>query len=105
MIYNVIDRRARPYRWRKIDAIIEATSHDNAVNDTDEQPETDDDVTYDQLENVSLHEAILWAQQQPSAVTLYIYDRGTGTKSVTEGAASAIGHRIAGLARSVWKVR
>lgn len=79
MIYNVIDRRERPYRWRKINAIIEATSHDNTCEDADEQPHSEDDAVYDQLENVSLHEAILWAQQQPCAVTLYIYDRGMGT--------------------------
>lgn len=69
MIYNVVDRRKRPF---------EATSHDNTCQDTDRRPESEDDVVYSQRENISLHEAILWAQQHPCAVTLYIYDKGAG---------------------------
>jgi hypothetical protein len=79
MIYNIIDRRARPYRWRRINAIIEATSHDNACVDADEEPSTDDDVVYDQREGISLNEAIKWASAESSPVTLYIYDDGAGT--------------------------
>jgi hypothetical protein len=47
MICNIIDKRARPYRWREVNAIIEATSHDNAWADADHQPPTADDLTYD----------------------------------------------------------
>ena len=79
MICNIIDRRARPYRWREVNAIIEATSHDNACNDADQQPPTADDLTYDQRENVTLAEAIAWANGEPSPVTLYLYDKGAGT--------------------------
>jgi len=78
MIFNLIDRRKRPYRWRKINAIIEATSQDNRCEDADEQPHSDDEVVYDQLKNSSLHDAILWAEHQPCAVTLYIYDMDSG---------------------------
>ena len=79
MIFNIIDRRKRPHRWREVNAIIEATSQDNACNDSDQQESSADDVTYDQLENVSLQEAVAWADAEPSAVTLYIYDKGAGT--------------------------
>lgn len=79
MIYNIIDRRKRPHRWRDVNAIIEATSHDNACKDADQQPPSDDDVAYDQLEDVTLQEAIVWANEQPSPVTLYLYDKGDGT--------------------------
>lgn len=79
MIYNIIDRRTRPYRWRRINAIIEATSHDNSCSDSDQQPEEDDDITYDEREDISLSEALRWANDQPSAVTLYLYDLGSGT--------------------------
>ena len=79
MIVNIIDRRERPYRWREVNAIIEATSHDNNCSDSDMQTPSVDDLTYDERENVSLNEAIEWATKEPSAVTLYIYDKGKGT--------------------------
>lgn len=79
MICNIIDKRTRPYRWREVNAIIEATSHDNACMDADQQPPTDDDLTYDQREDVTLAEAIAWANEQPCPVTLYLYDKGAGT--------------------------
>lgn len=78
MIYNIIDRRKRPYRWREVNAIIEATSHDNSCEDADQQPVAVDDLTYDELEGVSLEAAISWASDQPGAVTLYLYDKGAG---------------------------
>jgi hypothetical protein len=79
MIFNIRDHRKRPHRWREVNAIIEATSHDNSCEDSDQQPPSVDDLTYEQLENVSLQEAIAWADAQPSAVTLYLYDKGSGT--------------------------
>ena len=84
MIYNIIDQRTRPYRWRRINAIIEATAHDNACEDSDLQPESDDDVTYDQRGPISLFEAVQWAMAQPSPVTLYLYDEGDGFTSEPE---------------------
>jgi hypothetical protein len=79
VIYNIIDKRMRPYRWRKINAIIEATAHDNSCADSDQQPESDDDVTYDQREGISLAEAVQWAISAGSPVTLYLWDEGDGT--------------------------
>jgi hypothetical protein len=35
MIWNIIDRRKRPYRWRVVTAIIEATWHDDSCPDSD----------------------------------------------------------------------
>ncbi|HIV76294.1 MAG TPA: hypothetical protein H9899_02095 [Candidatus Sphingomonas excrementigallinarum] len=79
MICNIIDRRTRPYRWREVNAIIEATSHDNACEDADQQRSTDDDLTYDERENVTVAEAIAWGNEEMCPVTLYLYDKGTGT--------------------------
>ena len=79
MIYNVVDRRTRPYRWREVNAIIEATSHDNACEDADQQQASEDDLAYDQLEGVTLQEAVVWANDQTCPVTLYLYDKGAGT--------------------------
>jgi hypothetical protein len=39
MIWNIIDRRTRRYRGKCVNAIIEATRHDNTVRDSDEAPE------------------------------------------------------------------
>ena len=84
MIWNVIDRRSRPYRCSKINAIVEAAWHDNAVQDADQAPEATagTEVVYDQREGVSLNEAINWANAQTCPVTLYLYDEGAGTVPV-----------------------
>lgn len=81
MIWNIIDRRKRPHRWARINAIIEATWHDNSCDDADTAPpvRAEDEVTYDQLEGVSLQEAVAWASNQSCPVTLYLYDDGAGT--------------------------
>jgi hypothetical protein len=81
MIANVVDRRRRPYRWQKVNAIVEATWHDNSVADSDQASRAaseDDKVDYDQLEDVPLSEAIAWTQGMPGQVTLYLYDFGDG---------------------------
>lgn len=62
-----------------MNAIVEATSHDNECKDADLHPVADDEVTYEQLESVSLQDAIAWADAFDTAVTLYLYDDGKGT--------------------------
>jgi hypothetical protein len=81
MIWNIIDRRKRPYRWAQVNAIIEAVEHDNSCVDADQAPEAAPDkvIDYDQLEGISVEQAVTWANQQDAAVTLYLYDVGTGT--------------------------
>ena len=80
MLWNVIDKRTRPYRWREVNAIVEATEHDNSCTDADQAPESDPKVTvdYEALEAVSVSEAVNWAESQPCPVTLYLYDIGAG---------------------------
>jgi hypothetical protein len=81
MIWNIIDRRTRPYRWAQVNAIIEAVEHDNSCADADQAPEAAPDmvIDYDQREAISVEQAVKWASQQDCAVTLYLYDIGTGT--------------------------
>jgi dTDP-glucose pyrophosphorylase len=81
VIANIIDRRKRRYRWRKITAIVEATYHDNICADSDQAEDDANAVTYDQREEISLAKAVIWAQAFPSAVTLYLYDLGDGIAS------------------------
>lgn len=81
MICNIIDKRERRYRWKRINAIIEATWHDNTCQDADiaEAASPEIEVTYDQRESISLAEAVSWANSQACPVTLYLYDEGKGT--------------------------
>lgn len=94
MIWNIIDRRERPYRWREVNAIVEAVEHDNSCQDADQAPTSDPAVVvdYDALEAVSIREAIAWANQQPCPVTLYLYDTDQGFE--TEEHFRAVGNRF-----------
>jgi hypothetical protein len=81
MIWNVIDERRKPHRWKVINAFIEDVAHDNSCADADQTP-TDlaTTVTYEENLGVSLHEAIVWAEAHAGRVTLYIYDEGEGVR-------------------------
>ena len=94
MIWNIVDRRNRQYRWREVNAIVEATEHDNSCNDADQAPESDASLTVDyaSLEAVTVNEAITWANGQPCPVTLYLYDVGRGFAD--EEHFSAVGNRF-----------
>ena len=84
MIWNIIDRRKRPYRWRAITAIIEPVSSDNSCVDSDQAEEPEDDFfVYDHRPEISLADAVVWAQSLSFAVTLYLYDLGDGIRSAT----------------------
>ncbi|GEO00698.1 hypothetical protein NSE01_25300 [Novosphingobium sediminis] len=80
MLWNIIDRRTRPYRWREVNAIVEAVEHDNSCVDADQAPESDPSLTvdYEALEAVSVQEAVAWANEKLCPVTLYLYDLGGG---------------------------
>ena len=80
MLWNIVDHRQRRYRWKSINAIVEAIEHDNCCADADQAPASDPSayVVYDALEGVSVNEAVRWAVEQPCPVTLYLYDEGQG---------------------------
>lgn len=80
MLWNIIDNRKRRYRWREVNAIVEAIEHDNSCKDADQASESDPAITVDYaaLEAVSVSEAVKWAESQPCPVTLYLYDLGSG---------------------------
>jgi hypothetical protein len=94
MIWNLIDRRRRPYRWKLVNAIVEAVEHDNSCADADQAPDADPGkvVDYDQREGVSVEAAIVWASQLDSAVTLYLYNDGAGTTAADHF--NAVGNRF-----------
>lgn len=79
MIWNIVDNRKRGYRWKEINTIIEDVAHDNSCRDTDIFDEENENAPdYLSKENISVHEAIAWAEAQTGKVTLYLYDKGSG---------------------------
>ena len=79
MILNIIDRRKSPYRFRKVNAIIEPTRHDNSVKNSDSAPKTDAEwIGYAEKEHIGVHEAVAWADSHQDEVTLYLYDHNDG---------------------------
>ena len=78
MITNIVDRRKRPHRWKRINAIIEATWHNQDQPDSDKakRPSDDDYVTIEERPYTSLSDAIAWAHGLPCEVTLFLYDVG-----------------------------
>lgn len=83
MIWNIIDMRKRRYRWAKITAIIEPTLHDNSCEDSDQAPATAADIVYDERPEISLADAVIWAQSTQFPVTLYLYDLGQGINAAS----------------------
>ena len=79
MIWNIIDRRERRYRWKRVNAIIEPTWHCNSCRDSDQAEEDPDARVYEQREGISLAEEVEWANAKPYPVTLFLYDEGRGT--------------------------
>ena len=90
MIWNIVDRREREYRWKCINAIVEPTWHDNSAKDADQADSWPDEFEYDERESISLFEAINWAGSLPYPVTLYLYDEGKGTNVVRVPKATAL---------------
>jgi hypothetical protein len=75
---NIIDRRKRPYRFLKINAVVEPTCHDNPCVDADYAERGYVGIGYDEQEHGSLAAAVVWAQSFDHAVTLYLYDEDGG---------------------------
>jgi hypothetical protein len=75
----LIDNRKRRYRWKRINAIVKATWHDNACTDTDQAERRPDDIVYEEREGISLADAIAWGNGLPGGVTLFHYDERCGT--------------------------
>ena len=79
MIWNVADRRKRPHRWKKVHAIVEAVEHDNLCQDADQAPEPDPKtyILFEERKNISVHDAVRWADAFECPVTLFLYDAGS----------------------------
>ena len=74
MIWNLIDNRKRPYRWKRIIAIAEPTWHDNSGADCDQAEAVDGESDYEERQHLSVADAIDWAHAFAFPVTLFLYD-------------------------------
>ena len=74
MIQNVIDNRKRQHRWKRVNAVVEPTWHDDNVPNSDHAEPAVDESDYDERSEMSVAEAFAWAQGLPYPVTLYLYD-------------------------------
>jgi hypothetical protein len=77
MICNILDHRKKPFFWKRINAIIEPTWHDNS-HDGDRTEATEGESEYDEKANISLEEALAWGNEFKYPVTLFLYDEGDG---------------------------
>ena len=77
-IANIIDRRKHPYRFAKINAVVEPTYHDNSIDDADKVKPGYAGVGYDEREHITMADAIVWAGSFAEPTTLFIYDHDDG---------------------------
>lgn len=83
---NIIDRRKTDYKFKKINAVVEATWHDNRVPGSDRVDVDPDAPAYAEKEHTTVNEAIKWAESFIGEVTLYIYDPNDGIYAVPQNA-------------------
>ena len=76
MILNIVDNRKSQYRWKRIRSVVEPTWHDNKCKDADQAEATQGELDYEERDNISVDEAIIWANDLGFSVTLYLYDPG-----------------------------
>lgn len=74
MLWNIRDNRERQNRWARVYAIVEPTKYDNSAADADRVPDDDYGFFCETREDVSLQEAIAWAQSFDCPPTLFLYD-------------------------------
>lgn len=74
LICNIIDKRKKPYRWKSVFAIVEATCHDNSVKDSDQIIASDGYGLCEDRKCISIEKAVEWANGFDCGVTLFIYD-------------------------------
>lgn len=76
MISNLIDLRENPYRWKSVLAVVESSTKNNAAEDADiVEQAVGIEIDYAERENISVRDAILWAEGLQGKVTLYLYDK------------------------------
>lgn len=76
MIVNVIDLRSNQYGWKSVLAVVESASKNNEADGADTVKTAGGvEIDYAEREDISVRDAVLWAEQLQGMVTLYLYDR------------------------------
>lgn len=76
MIVNVIDLRENTYRWKNILAVVESATKNNEAENCDKvENGLGVEIDYAERDDVSVRDAVLWAEQLQGMVTLYLYDQ------------------------------
>lgn len=76
MLMNLIDLREKPYRWKSVVAVVESATKNNAAQDADTvETAAGVEIDYAEREDLTVRDAVLWAEQLQGKVTLYLYDR------------------------------
>lgn len=75
-VVNIVDRRKKPYRWKRVLAIVEPACQDNSVKDSDQAEKPMHDWSYDERDGISVQEAIAWAGRHIGQTTLFLRDEG-----------------------------
>jgi hypothetical protein len=74
MLANIIDSRHNPYISQKLNVVMEPSWHDNSCQGADQYSPDQQIGMVDIQYNISLSDAIKWANQQIGAMTLYLYN-------------------------------
>jgi hypothetical protein len=84
-ITNIVDGRRNEFCSIGLQAIIEPSCHDNDQPGAQQFDFDDPKITtgYDEINNVTIAEALEWANTFQFPVTLYLYD-GEDTSEITE---------------------
>jgi hypothetical protein len=90
MIFNIVDRRKRIYRWERVDVIVERTWHDNSWSDGDRAPQDHREPSFAAQKGISLADAVAWASSFAVPLTLYLYDEGSS--AVPDGFSPSAGN-------------
>ena len=72
MIWNIIDKRTRTYRWKAITAIIEPVSHDNSCADSDQADESEEESSLTTIEPKSVWPTLLSGHSRSPSRLRYI---------------------------------
>ena len=81
MLMNVIDLRERTYRWSSVLAVIESAAKNNEAEDADQVGiDLGVMIDYAERQDLSVREAVQWAEKAGGPVTLYLYDLGDTPK-------------------------
>ncbi len=86
MLMNVIDLRERQYRWRNVLAVLESAFKNNEAEDADQV--TGDIgalIDYAERSDISVRDAVQWAEAAGGPVTLYLYDLDEDETAADQG--------------------